>query len=99
MSVAPSPVQSEAPGEPGPREAGRRRRRRRSILTLLVVGVAGAVVAVVVVNPFDGGEKPRDTRNSAPTGLATVRQGKVSARTSVTGTLTYAGSYEVINQA
>ncbi|WP_176611385.1 peptidoglycan-binding protein [Actinomadura sp. WMMB 499] len=85
----------EAAGGPG---TPRKRRRRRTLLSVLVLGVAGAAVAVVLVDPF-GDEAPASTRNAAPTGSATIRQGQVSARISVSGTLTYAGGYEAVNQA
>ncbi|WP_262402717.1 hypothetical protein [Actinomadura sp. CNU-125] len=90
--TVPSEEAAEGPGTP------RKRRRRRTLLSVLVLGVAGAVVAVVLVDPF-GDEAPASTRNAAPTGSATIKQGQVSARISVSGTLTYAGGYEAVNQA
>ncbi|MBE1530481.1 efflux RND transporter periplasmic adaptor subunit [Actinomadura algeriensis] len=75
-----------------------RRRRRRALPPVLVLGAAGAVAAVLLAGPF-GGEPPASTRSTAPTGTAIVRQGKVSERISVGGTLTYAGGYEAVNRA
>ncbi|RSN71765.1 HlyD family secretion protein [Actinomadura sp. WAC 06369] len=97
MSVTSETVPGEdaAGGRDAPPQ---RRRRRRTLLSVLVLGAAGAVAGVVLVDPF-GDEAPATTRNAAPTGTAAVRQGQVSARISVSGTLTYDGGYEAVNQA
>jgi hypothetical protein len=91
-------VQSETEDLAVPRNLRRRRRRRRSALAVAVVVVAGVGIGLVVVDPFDNGSK-KDTTSVAPTGIATITQGPMSARTSVSGTLTYAGNYTVLNQA
>ncbi|MEU9558705.1 efflux RND transporter periplasmic adaptor subunit [Streptomyces fumanus] len=100
MSVVPSPTQSGKDLEPVAAEpAGRRKGRRWTIVTILVVGTAGAAVAAYLVAPFDQEAKAEDTGDKAPVSTATVKRGTVSARTSVNGTLAYAGTYEAIGRA
>ena len=77
------------------KDAASRRRRRTVMGFLVVLIVAGIGIAVV-----------RDRRSPAatatatvPTGLVTVAEGTLVARTSVSGTLTYAGAYRAVNQA
>ncbi|HEX2315746.1 MAG TPA: peptidoglycan-binding protein [Thermomonospora sp.] len=78
---------------------GRRRRRRWRGLVVVVVGVVVAGVGVVVARPFDEPGRGSEARSVVPTGLATVKRGRLSARTSVSGTLGYVGSYTAVNQA
>jgi HlyD family secretion protein len=74
--------------------------RRRATAALVFVAVA-AGVAVLVIDPFGGSghAKTGVTDNAYPTALATVTRRSLSSRTSVSGTLDYAGSYSVVNQA
>jgi hypothetical protein len=98
---------SDATAEFGVRieEAGVRRRRRgrrlvRWFATLALV-LAAAGVVVVVANPFGGGgpKKAGVSDNGAATSLATVTEGSLASQTQVSGTLGYAGSYSVVNNA
>jgi hypothetical protein len=74
--------------------------RRRAIFAL-VVAVVAAGVATLVTDPFGGSGKARSgvTDNGFPTGLARVARRSLASRTSVNGTLEYAGAYSVVNQA
>lgn len=65
-----------------------------------MVIVAGAGVAAgAIIRPFGGSSTTSSIDNGAPTGLATVTRGVVSARTSVDGKLGYQGDYTAINKA
>lgn len=79
---------------------GRRRRKVAWVIVGVVVLVA-AGVTVAVAYPFRS--HPTSTSgvvdNSYPTSLATVKRETISSQTPVGGTLGYAGSYPVINQA
>jgi hypothetical protein len=78
-------------------------RRRRKVVWVIVVVVAlvAAGVTIAVAVPF----KSRTTSslgvidNSYPTSLTTVVRETISSQTPVGGTLGYAGSYSVVNQA
>ncbi|MFC5754124.1 peptidoglycan-binding protein [Actinomadura rugatobispora] len=96
MNALPTSLQNDAdkPVEPS---AAQRRRRRRVVLPAVVVVVAGLGIAYVITGPLDDG-KAGDTGSVAPTGTATITKGRLSARTSVNGTLSFAGSYQAINQ-
>ena len=74
---------------------------RRRALAALVLGVIGAGVAVLLIDPFGGSGNANSgvSDNGFPTGLAKVTRRSLSSRTSVSGTLEYAGSYSVVNQA
>jgi peptidoglycan hydrolase-like protein with peptidoglycan-binding domain len=74
--------------------------QRRLLIGLAVVLLAGAVAAVVLDNPFATGDKPSTevAKNASGTSLTTVTSGTLSSRTSVSGTLAYAGSYSVVNE-
>jgi multidrug efflux pump subunit AcrA (membrane-fusion protein) len=89
---------SEATRHPE-REEARSRRRRRVIAGL--VALALAVGTALAVWPFGRGrgQGNEGIDNGSPTSLATVTRGSLSSRTSVNGTLTYAGSHSVVNQA
>ena len=80
---------------------GPKRPRRRLVVTLGAVVLVGAALALVVANPFAGnGATPGGLADNAdPTSTTMVSQGDISSQTSVSGTLGYSGSYEVINQA
>ena len=72
-------------------------RHRRVIAGLVLVLAVGAVVAMW---PFGrGGSRTAGIDNATTTSLATVTRGSLSSRTNVSGTLTYAGSHSVVNQA
>lgn len=72
-------------------------RRWRFAAALLAVVIAGGV-AVLVVDPFASG--PNGTPVSTTgTALAEVEQRSLSAQTQVSGTLGYAGDFDVVNQA
>ena len=75
--------------------------RRPTLAGLLALTVVAAAVAVVLIDPFAGGGKaPRGVvDNAAPTALATVKRRSLASRTAVNGTLEYAGSYGIVNQA
>lgn len=61
--------------------------------------LAAAVIVLVVVDPFGGGNEPAAADNASPTALATVTRRTLSAQEQVNGTLGYAGSYSLLNQA
>jgi hypothetical protein len=67
----------------------------------LVVVVAAAGLAIPLVDPFGGsGHKRTGVKDNAyPTALDTVKRRSLASRTSVSGTLEYAGTYSVVNQA
>jgi hypothetical protein len=84
----------------------RRRARRAAIAVVLVLACAAAVLALThpfgvdLADPFgrrhDAGSAPPD--NGAATATATVTRRTLSARTSVNGTLGFAGDYTVLGQ-
>jgi hypothetical protein len=83
--------------------AGGRRggRARRIAVVLALLLVVAAVAVVVIVKPF-GSSKPASgtsTESTAATSLATVERRSLSSQQTENGTLGYAGSYTVINQA
>jgi multidrug efflux pump subunit AcrA (membrane-fusion protein) len=75
------------------------RRRRRVIAGLVILGLAAAT-AVAAPWPFSrGGTAGTGIDNGSPTSLATVARRSLSSRTNVDGTLAYAGTYDIVNQA
>ena len=78
-----------------------RRRRRTVLAAAVVVALAAAGTGVGLAAPFGGRQHAGGAvaDNGAPTSLATVTRQSLSSRTSVSGTLGYAGAYSVINQA
>ena len=80
-------------------ERARRHRWRWALGTVAVLAAAG--VAIAITDPFHrpGAANAGVTDNAAATALATVARRSLSAETQVTGTLEYAGSYGVVNQA
>ncbi|GAA2840310.1 peptidoglycan-binding protein [Kribbella solani] len=98
MSVLPSLARSND-SQPTTAATGRRKGSRRTLVAILVVGTAGAGVAAYLVAPLDRQAKADDTSDKTPISTAIVKRGTISARTSVNGTLAYAGSYEAIGQA
>jgi peptidoglycan hydrolase-like protein with peptidoglycan-binding domain len=74
---------------------------RRRTIAALVLALAAAGVALLLVDPFGGRGNARQgvSDNAYPTALARVTRRSLASRTSVNGTLEYAGSYSVVNQA
>ncbi|GAA2379508.1 peptidoglycan-binding protein [Nonomuraea africana] len=73
---------------------------RRGLMAAVVVGiVVSAGVGFVVADPFGAEAKGTPAQSAAPTGLAQVTKGALSARTLENGTLGYAGDYQVVNKA
>ncbi|MET9021935.1 peptidoglycan-binding protein [Actinopolymorpha sp. NPDC004070] len=106
MPDEPTSARHSMPLQPPPR----RRLRRRLLATgAVVVVLAAGVVALDRYRPYDidlthplGARQPAAGPTqvaTTDTALATVIRQTLSARTSVDGTLGYAGSYNVINQA
>ena len=83
--------------------APRRQRRRRVFVNATAIVCVAAIGAGVfaVVQPFDGNgdATSSDTKNAAGTSVATVTTQTFTARTSVNGTLEYAGAGHVVNHA
>jgi hypothetical protein len=75
--------------------------RRRSTIAGVVLLLAAAGVAAMLLEPFSGSGRANTgvTDNGYPTGLATVVRRSLASRTSVSGTLEYAGNYSLVNQA
>jgi peptidoglycan hydrolase-like protein with peptidoglycan-binding domain len=74
--------------------------RRRRVIASLVVLVLAVATALAVWSFGRGGRQANEgIANGSSTSLATVTRGSLSSRTSVNGTLTYAGSHGVVNQA
>ncbi|GAA0526661.1 hypothetical protein GCM10010172_04020 [Paractinoplanes ferrugineus] len=74
-----------------------RRRRRRIVIGVVAVMAVAAGGAVVVT--YDRNSGQTDPIVTVPTGTVEVTEGTLVARTSVSGTLGYAGSYTAVNQA
>ena len=79
-------------------EEARSPRRRRVIASLVVLALVGTGLAVWSFGRA-GRQANEGIDNGTSTSLATVTRGSLSSRTSVNGTLTYAGSHSVVNQA
>lgn len=75
-------------------------RRRLWPLAVLVLALAAAGTLAALADPFAGAGNGMGgvLDNGYPTSLATVTRGSLSSRTSVGGTLGYAGSYSIVNQ-
>jgi multidrug efflux pump subunit AcrA (membrane-fusion protein) len=74
--------------------------RRRRVIASLVVLALGVGTGLAVWSFGRGGRQAIEGNdNGSSTSLATVTRGSLSSRTSVNGTLTYAGSHGVVNQA
>ncbi len=78
-----------------------RHRRRRWVVAGGVVVLAVAIGVLVITDPFGGSSTPSAgvVDNAYPTSVATVTRQPLSSQTQVNGTLGYAGSYTVVNQA
>jgi len=102
VSSAPAPGPAGEPaGPPPPARRGLRVGSRRLLLMLLVIVLAGGGAAVAVAGPFAPAPTPGTgtVGGGQPSGVATVTSGTLSSQTQVDGTLGYAGSYSVVNQA
>ncbi|WP_433351125.1 hypothetical protein ACQP25_42945 [Microtetraspora malaysiensis] len=79
------------------------RRPRRGpggrVAAIVVAIAVAAGVGIVVTDPFDASAKDTSVTGTAPTGLAQVSRGTLSARTLENGKLGYAGDYQVVNKA
>jgi len=102
MSATQRPVMTAPDGSGAPDGSARPRRgqpRRRTVVaaTVVVVVLAGAGTGAALVGPFGGGQPSGGgvAGNGTATSLATVTHQSLSSRTSVGGTLGYAGSYTV----
>ncbi len=78
-----------------------RRRDRRILVVPLLVLAAIAVAIVVIAKPFSSSHPGRSsaTEGAVATSLATVERSSISSQQTENGTLGYAGSYTVMNQA
>jgi hypothetical protein len=81
------------PQGPRPRRGGRGR-----VAAVAVVAVVAVGAGIVIADPFSAKPKSGSVDSSAPTGLAKVTQGTLSARTLQSGTLGYAGDDSVISK-
>ena len=75
--------------------------RRRLAIAGMVLLLAAAGLGLILLDPFSGSGRANTgvTDNGYPTGLARVVRRSLASRTSVSGTLEYAGSYSMVNQA
>jgi hypothetical protein len=88
-----APRQAEAEGGPPPRQ-------RRRVIAGLVVLVLAVGVFVALTRPFSGGGAAGNgIDNGSSTSLASVTRRSLASTTNVNGTLGYAGSHDVVNQA
>ena len=92
-------VSVEDPGEAGGRPTRRRRGRRWMVAAAAVVVVVAAVLVLVRLSGGPGRKGGGVADNSYPTSLATVTRQTLTSQISVPGTLGYARSYSVVNQA
>jgi hypothetical protein len=74
-------------------------------VTTVIKAAAGVVVVVVacaglaVTDPFHRNSGSTGVDSVAPTSLASITRGPLTARTSATGALAYAGSYQIIGHS
>jgi Putative peptidoglycan binding domain len=96
---APTPEAAEATRHTQVEEA--RSPRRRRVIASLVVLVLVLGSAVLISRAVGGGGQGNEGTidNASSTSLATVTRRSLSSQTNVNGTLTYAGSHGVVNQA
>jgi Putative peptidoglycan binding domain len=81
-----------------PNDTGRRPRARMLVAGLLVL--AAAAVALIVADPFESSPSASGVAdNASPTALHLVERRSLSSQQSENGTLGYAGSYSIVNQA
>jgi hypothetical protein len=72
---------------------------RRHLIVAAALLMAVAVVVAVIADPFGGGRAHGSEVNDGGTSLTTVVRESLSSQTASTGTLGFAGSYSVINEA
>ncbi|WP_051468839.1 peptidoglycan-binding protein [Actinomadura oligospora] len=96
-NVAPAALESEPETRSLRTALAARRRRKRIVVTVTVVLIVASGAGYYTVTAGHGGEHQPPA--SVTTGMATVTRGTLTARTSVSGTLTYAGGYQAVNQA
>src|SRR5689334_8441388 len=97
MNAAPTLPEEQLDGQAISTVLDRRRRRRRIVIGVVAVMAVAAGGAVVVT--YDRNAGRTNPIVTVPTGTVEVTKGTLVARTSVSGTLGYAGSYPVVNQA
>jgi hypothetical protein len=98
---------AEVPARRRPRSAHRRRRRLAAALIVLAI-LAGAATVVDRTHPYGISvrhpfgvrhhAKPSSARNGAASATATIARRTLAARTSLNGTLGYAGDYTIAAQ-
>jgi len=76
-----------------------KRRRTGIVAAVVVVVVAAGGVSYVVIDPFHKAASSTSIDSGASTGIAQIKKGDLHARTQQNGTLGYAGTFEIINQA
>jgi hypothetical protein len=96
MSAADS-TSSPSAAETTTPPASRFTRRRLALLAAVIVVVA--VVVVAVADPFGGGSAGGSDVNDGGTSLQTITRQALISQTETSGTLGFAGSYAVINDA
>ena len=101
MSTTAEHQPATAPARDPLDQDGVRRRTRRPVIAVGALVLVGTAIALVVTNPFagSGGTPGGLADNADPTSVTTVSEGDISSQTQVSGTLGYAGSYTVVNQA
>jgi hypothetical protein len=72
---------------------------RRHLIVAATLLMAVAVVVAVTADPFGGGRAHGNEVNDGGTSLTTVVRESLSSQTASSGTLGFAGSYSVINEA
>ena len=94
-------VSVKDPGVPGYGRRPRHRCRWMAAAAAAVVAVVAVAVVLVFARPFAGagGKGGGVSDNNYPTSLATVTRQTLTSQVSVPGTLGYARSYNVVNQA
>jgi hypothetical protein len=101
MSTTAPNQEATAPAFDPPGDDGRKRPRRRLVVAVGVFVLVGAALALVVANPFagNGGTPGGLADNADPTSTTTISEGDISSQTSVSGTLGFSGTFDVVNQA
>jgi peptidoglycan hydrolase-like protein with peptidoglycan-binding domain len=98
--VSAAPQTATEAARPAEAEGGRSPRRRRRVIAGLVVLVLAAGTFLAIARPFaGGGSAGNGIDNGSSTSLASVTRRSLASTTNVNGTLGYAGSFDVVNQA
>jgi peptidoglycan hydrolase-like protein with peptidoglycan-binding domain len=98
--VSAAPQTATEAARPAEAEGGRSPRRRRRVIVGLVVLVLAVGVFLAITRPFSGGGSAGNgIDNGSSTSLASVTRRSLASTTNVNGTLGYAGSFDVVNQA